>query len=269
MLFTGTDTIIITKLLGLKTAGLYANYLTVANLIIAFMMIIRSSLVASIGNFIAEKKAAEIYLLFRKLLFVYIIIVFFCFGCFYLLINPFIHLWLGKGYTLPTSTVCIFSISCVFGVHGFMGLLDAFKWAAGLYTKDKFFYLLGSVVNIVLSVVLGLRFGINGILLATVAASCITVCSTVYVLARHLFKIHPLSLLATILLYVLLLAAPTFIASKITLPQVSGIGTFILVAFFVAAALLISMVLLNVWRWECRYYFSAVVIKIRKIFMKR
>lgn len=269
VLFTGTDTIIITKLLGLYTAGLYANYITVAYCLYAFLQIVKTSFVASIGNYIAEKDSSTVFKLFKRLLFAYMIMVFFCFGCFFILINSFITVWLGEQFLLRQTFVLLFSLSCVFGSYGFDALLSAFKWGAGLYVKDKYCYLGSALANIFLSVLFGSKFGINGILLATVIASAITIVSSSFVLSKYLFKVNIVSLVGDILLYVSLLSCVVAIVYVIIRHmKVGSFLGFFYKSFITAILLFIVMVLFNSWRTECREYISGFYSGIRRFMNK-
>lgn len=259
VIFSGTDTIMITKIAGLKAAGLYANYMSVSNMIVTFMVMVKGSLTASIGNFIAERNGGHIYELFKKLLFAYMLVSFLCIGCFMLLVNPFIRVWIGERFLLSKSTVILFAWVMMLGNGGFIGLFTAFKWAGGVYEKDQYCYLVEAFLNVLLSVVLGVRYGMDGILLATVLSSMVTVCSTLYVLAKYLFAVSVVELIKTVTSYIFLLSVPVCIGYPILMERpVRGYAEFILYAAACFGLLAVSMVGLNAWRPEFRYYYTAI-----------
>ena len=164
-LFTGTDNIIISMLVGIGIAGLYSNYLMISQKLLLVLQIIFSSLTASIGNVIAKENAQkryEIFVSIQSLSFIMSGVI----SCgFFLVINDFVSVWLGTNYTLDFLTVIAISLntylSCI------LQPFWVYRDATGLYMKTKYVSLAGSILNIILSVVLGLWLGLAGILLAT------------------------------------------------------------------------------------------------------
>jgi len=165
-LFTGTDNIIISMIVGIGIAGLYSNYLMISQKLLLVLQIIFSALTASIGNVIAKEnsqKRYEVFVSIQSLSFIMSGVI----TCgFFLVINDFITVWLGANFTLDFLTVVAITLntylSCI------LQPFWVYRDATGLYMKTKYVSLAGSILNIVLSVILGLWLGLAGILLATV-----------------------------------------------------------------------------------------------------
>jgi hypothetical protein len=188
IIMNGTDTIFITKFLGLSMAGIYSNYLMIIQLINVMTGVIYDSLTASVGNLLVEKDTELIYNNFKKLFLLNILITGFTSICLWILINPFIKIWLGEEYILPNLTVGIIVLLNAFGNFGIKKIIIIFKISSGLFIKDKYLNVLDGIVNIVLSLLFVKNLKIDGIFIASLIATTITLCSGIYILYKYLFN---------------------------------------------------------------------------------
>jgi O-antigen/teichoic acid export membrane protein len=174
VLLSGTDNIIISKIIGTVFVGFYSNYLLIANSIMVFVDILYSSVTASVGNVIAKESKKKAFEVFQMMQSVSLIITFISTVCFGVLIQDFIHLWIGPKYMLDTLTV--WAIILNFYLGGVVHPIWSFREATGMYLKTKYIMAICAVLNIILSIVLGIYFGIGGV----VAASAISRVSTYF-----------------------------------------------------------------------------------------
>lgn len=167
----GSDNIITTKLFGLVSVGLISNYNMVITTINGFVWSALSSITGSVGQFnvdssLERKRSifSEIYLI---TFWIYAIV---CI-CLMVLIDPFILVWLGEKYLInkPISVALIFNIF----VSGLNFPFYTFRTTSGIFDPMKYNYVLYAATNIVLSIVLGSCFGLEGIFIATVIARLI------------------------------------------------------------------------------------------------
>ena len=106
---------------------------------------------------------------------------------FFLLINYFITLWIGKDYVF--NTLITFIICLNFYLMGTQVSLDVIKQALGFFKKDRFVTLIQAVFNLVLSIILGLKYGIIGILVATSVSYIILPCwNKPYLIYKYIFN---------------------------------------------------------------------------------
>lgn len=168
----GTDSIIMSKIVGTIVVGYYSNYLTITNQLVAFVQIIFSSLTASVGNLLTEDKKSKNYEVFKiiQMLSHYISAV--VSTSVLVLIQDFISLWLGAEYLMSDRMVWAIAINLYFTVA--MQPIWSYREASGLYKKTKYVMLVTAILNIVLSVVLGCFFGAEGIIIATVLSRLMT-----------------------------------------------------------------------------------------------
>ena len=179
----GTDNLIMSAMIGLEAVGIYSNYLLIINAIKKFTTQYFNSMSASIGNLNAMKDKEYSYDIFKKVFFGNFWIFTFCSICLFCLLNPFIEIWVGIDYTFHISIVAAIVIS--FYIEGMRQTVLIFREAMGIFTKDQLKPVIEAIVNLIVSVMLTLKFGIIGIILGTII-SMLFVC--VWIEARILFK---------------------------------------------------------------------------------
>lgn len=168
----GTDNIIISVFVGLKWVGLYSNYLLIVNAINSFINQIFSSITASVGNLNVTTNVRKRYEIFSHILFINFWIVSFCTITLYVLLNPFIGIWLGNEFAMNNGIVLCIVIN--FYITGMRQTVLTFKSASGLFWQDRYKPLIESIINIVLSIILAKKIGISGVLLGTIISALST-----------------------------------------------------------------------------------------------
>ena len=83
--------------------------------------------------------------------------------------NPFVSLWIGSEYLIPTVPLILFAL--MLADYLIMPVVYAARDARGLYAESKKFAIAQAIVNVVLSVALAIPFGITGVLIGTIVAS--------------------------------------------------------------------------------------------------
>ncbi len=184
----GTDNLIIAKAVSVVAEGLYSNYYLIKNTLISVINILFQSITSSVGNLGAEggneKRKEEV---FDALNFVGAIIIGFCSVCLFVLYNPFIEWWVGKEYLFDMKTVAVIVLN--FYMFGMRQPVLTVRDALGIFWYDRYKPVAESLINIVASILLVLKFGIAGVFLGTLI-STVTTSFWVepYVLYKHGFK---------------------------------------------------------------------------------
>ena len=91
---------------------------------------------------------------------------------FAVLLNPFMELWLGNLFVLPRYIVIALVLN--FYVTMMMRSVASFRTANGLFVQGQHRPLVMSILNIVLSIILGIKWKVFGILIATVISRLLT-----------------------------------------------------------------------------------------------
>jgi len=227
VVLNGTDNIIISAFIGLTAVGLYSNYYLVLT---AFTMVIgqiMSSFTASVGNLNAlsdvENKERVFYRIFFITAWIY---GFFSIGL-YLLLNPFIKLWLGEDFLLSAGVV--FSIVLHFYINGMHFAVYTYRITMGLFVHYKYTPIFAAVMNIILSIVMAKYIGLMGVFLATSISRFLTSGIVDPVLVyRKIFNKNPIKYYIVYFIYAFITILLYFIF-KIMLSYIplSGITGFI------------------------------------------
>lgn len=167
-LFSATDNILISVIVGTAAVGVYSNYLMVSNKLLLIIQIIFSAVTASVGNVVAKEKAEKKYEVFCAMQSVSFILCGIITSVFFLMANDFVYVWLGKTYTLSSVTIAAMTLNTYLACV--LQPLWAYRDATGLYKRTKYVMLVGAGLNIVLSVIWGQKWGIVGIVFASAVA---------------------------------------------------------------------------------------------------
>ena len=191
-----TDNILISKLIGLATAGLYGNYYTIIHPLQTVTNQIFESIVASVGNLSAEVKDGDIQRLketFNDVFFFAFWIFTFCSVCLLNLLPPFIEfIWLrNRGWLLDNGTLIVLVIN--FYLYGMRRPVLTFRDASGAFWNDRYKPLFESAINLAASILLAKPFGLMGIFLGTLISTVTTsLWVEPYVLYKNVFGDWPL-----------------------------------------------------------------------------
>ena len=161
----GTDNILISTLINLKTVGLYSNYTMVINQLKGLLTPLLDGIGASVGNLIATESKEKTYEIFNIVYFINFWIYGFCSIVLFNLLEPFIELWLGKGLLLDKFTFSVILLN--FYITGLRSCVITFKTKGGIFDNDKYVPIIESIVNLVASIILAKLFGLVGIFLGT------------------------------------------------------------------------------------------------------
>ena len=173
LLLYSTDSILISGLISTATAGLYSNYYFVSagitNTVAAFF----ESIMSKIGQTIVRESPEDQFRLYLKSCLINIGITLAAVNAFYFLAQDFITLWMGSDLVLPEAVVVIAAANLYMGCARMTA--NTFRQSAGLFARVSFVILFRGIFNLALSVVLGLRLGLAGILIATTISDVTTV----------------------------------------------------------------------------------------------
>lgn len=184
---SGTDNIIITKMVDLATVGIASNYSLLTNAVSQVLIMIMSSFNASVGNLNAKDSAENREKVFYTLTFIVTWIYGFCAIMLAVFLNPFINIWIGSKYLL--QPVVVFALVLEFYICGVQYAGYNYAITTGLFKKAKWGALISSILNIILSIILGYKFGVFGIFLATgLSRLCAQTWLDPYLVFKYEFK---------------------------------------------------------------------------------
>ena len=167
-----TDLILISKFTSLEIVGIYASYQMIIQTLKTIVDILTNVLSPKIGTFIAQHNKTEIYESFKKFNIFYCFIATIFTYCLYILINHFVILWLGRIILLSNFTIKLICFNL--WVNLFRWILEKFKEGTGFFDDIKS-PILESIINLVISVGLGIKLGLDGVIIGTITSNIIVI----------------------------------------------------------------------------------------------
>ena len=161
----GTDNIIISAVVGVLWVGRLSNYTLICDSVTSVLCQITAAITGSLGNFFATEDKHAGYALFKKVEFLNFWLYGFSFLALVTLLDPFMQIWAGGRFVLGLPISIAIAIN--FFVAGYMNTLWVFRSTIGLFKQGKFRPILVALFNIVLSIFLGTKWGVFGVLFAT------------------------------------------------------------------------------------------------------
>ena len=183
-----TDNILISMMsgLGVIAVGYISNYNMLMNSVLAFVTILFGSVTSGFGNLVATSSTENYHKVFKEINFLNFWIYGFCSICFWILVPPFITLWIGADKLIDNTSFLLIIINCYL-----MGQSAAFnnaRVAKGNFGKDKNWALAQAIVNLIVSIVAGYYWGLVGIYIGTIVSRLVYVVFRPYSTYYFLFE---------------------------------------------------------------------------------
>lgn len=169
LFITGSDSIVLTGVLGMAAMNLYTNYHLIIGGVTGLLNKIFETLTNSVGNFLLDSNEKRRFDVYKKIDFIN----FWLFGCatvgMYAVLQPLILLWLGKEFLFSKRIVLVLVIN--FYLEGMRVSILTFKDAAGIFHQDRKVPLAEAVVNVIVSIILAKLLGVAGVFLGTIIST--------------------------------------------------------------------------------------------------
>ena len=214
VIVNGTDNILIVKFISLASAGIYSNYIMIITALNSVVSIAFNSISASIGNLAVEQHGEGSKAFFDQLNFVTAWIYGFSSISLYVLFNQFITLWLGSEFLFAMPIVFVIIINFYLG--GMLRPVRTFNASMGLFWFDRYKPIFESIINLVASILLAIKFGFIGIIIGT-TISTLTTCFWFepYVLFKHGFELNVSSYFLKYVKYLIISLLAGFITQMV------------------------------------------------------
>lgn len=172
-----TDNIIISSLsgLGIKAVGWVSNYNLIMTSVLNFVTVLFNSLIAGFGNLAALDDGENYHKVFLEANFINFWIYGFCSIAFFVLIPPFITLWIGDQYLIDSVSFFLIVLNCYF--QGQCTIYNNARIAKGNFSKDQWNAFTQAIVNLVVSIIGAHFWGLVGVYIGTI-------CSRIVILIR-------------------------------------------------------------------------------------
>lgn len=167
-----SDELFVFMFVSLKMVAYYGNYTLIISRIGQLFSAILDSINAGIGNLIAEGNKENILKVFWEMITIrHFVAGILCFSTYHF-VEPFISIWLGTEYILDRKIVALLSIYIY--ISSSRGVVDMYNHAHGLYS-DTWSAWTELVINVSITIVAGIHWGIIGILLGKIISTSIII----------------------------------------------------------------------------------------------
>ncbi|MCI8835004.1 MAG: lipopolysaccharide biosynthesis protein [Ruminococcus sp.] len=164
-IITSTDNILISTMVGTLQVGAYSCYTMIIHALTSLLVQLHHATTGGVGNLVAEGDYVYTEEVLRRLTFVtYCPAVLAAVGS-YTVSTPFIRLLYGEDYVLPMPVVfvCVLNFLIYIIKNPLWSVVDV----SGLFAQNRTISLIGAGLNLIISILLGRKWGITGILLGT------------------------------------------------------------------------------------------------------
>ena len=162
-----SDELFIFLFVSLKMVAYYGNYMIVISKLISLFYSITGSVGASIGNLVAEGDKDKMMKVFWELTTIQHTVAAILSFALYSFLEPFISLWLGSEYIMD-HRILILLILYIYITNSRQSV-DGFNYAHGLYA-DVWSAWAELIINVSVTIICGLKWGIIGILIGKLAS---------------------------------------------------------------------------------------------------
>ena len=210
----GTDNLLISSMINIKTVGLYSNYNMIIGQLSSLVDPILNGVGASVGNLIAKDTNEKCYEVFKLMYLINFWIYSISVILLYNLLQPFITWWLGSEYLIDKLTLIILLFN--FYVTGLRTTVNIFKSKAGIFSEDKYIPLIEATLNLGSSIILARYIGLAGIFMGTIISTiCIPVWTQSKLVYNNIFNKSVIEYFKKYIFYILLTMVVGLLTSTI------------------------------------------------------
>lgn len=184
-----TDNILISTMVSTAQVGYYGNYSLLITSVRRIADQIGSATVGSIGNMMMTEDGPTCSRILRRMTLVFYLIGSGCACVMMAALNTTVTLWLGADFVMRPGLVFV----CV--MNFFLIVLRSPVWSSitpsGMFKQTKYVSILGTVTNLIVSVLFTLRWGMIGIFAGTTVSIVIQLALDVYLIWRRRLNVSP------------------------------------------------------------------------------
>ena len=172
-ILSGTDSIIISSMIGSAVVGYVSNYTMIISEIYNLLLQFLNSLTASLGNLVASKESHRQHDVFKKVFFLTNSVFCILTVCLFNLIDEFVcGIWLDDSFCIDRLTV--FFLCLDFFIKGNATLINSYRNGNGLFVQGQYRPIIMAVINIFTSIICVEIMGLPGVFLGTVFSRMVT-----------------------------------------------------------------------------------------------
>lgn len=162
-----SDELFIFLFVSLKMVAYYGNYMIIISKLISLFSAVTGSVGASVGNLVAEENKERMLKVFWEYTTIQHTIAATLAFSLYAFLEPFVSHWLGSEYIMD-NRILILLVAYIY-ITNSRNSVDSFNYAHGLYA-DVWSAWAELIINVGITIICGLKWGIIGILIGKLAS---------------------------------------------------------------------------------------------------
>lgn len=162
-----SDELFIFLFVSLKMVAYYGNYMIIISKLISLFSAVTGSVGASVGNLVAEGNKERMLKVFWEYTTIQHTIAATLAFSLYAFLEPFVSHWLGSEYIMD-NRILILLVAYIY-ITNSRNSVDSFNYAHGLYA-DVWSAWAELIINVGITIICGLKWGIIGILIGKLAS---------------------------------------------------------------------------------------------------
>ena len=184
-----TDNILISAMVSTIMVGYYSFYALVISVFRQLVDQIGNGISSSMGNLFATGSNEACMTALNRLTWMHSALATFCCVCIYGCMEAFITLWVGSAYLLPRQVLFMLCVNlyCYIAAQPIYTAMHM----AGFFAEGRNISLLGSGVNLAVSILFGHYFGMFGIFLGTLCTYGIQIAMKIHYVYKLKFHCSP------------------------------------------------------------------------------
>ena len=188
---SGTDNMLLSSFVSLTSVAIYANYITILNLLNKTFNTVFDKAKAGVGNFIALGAEDKLYGLFKNTFFINFLLTSYTTIGLFVVCNEIITAWLGIEFIWPMAIVALLAYNNY--SRFILQACECFRGAVGLYSPRpfvKYIALLEGVLNLIFSLafIFLLENKVFGVFLGTALSTTVSTIVVPWIVYKFLFK---------------------------------------------------------------------------------
>lgn len=181
------DTLVLMILKGPIIVSIYSTYNYIYRFLVDLIAKITSNVSNTFGILFVKESEERMFKLYKDYLFFCFLIATLVSLNFMTGARSFINIWIGKDQYI-LEFVSIFFFSSALFINIIYSPLITIVQVKGLFKETKYYALISSAINFVLSFILAIFYGITGVLIATAFASFVSVFLRTSLISKIIFK---------------------------------------------------------------------------------
>jgi O-antigen/teichoic acid export membrane protein len=267
-LVLGTENILISIYVSVAAVGLYSNYKMLIEIGRTFIYQVFNNMYHSIGNLVSQESDDKIYSIYKIMLLLSFWLYSLCAIVLYLLMEPFITLWIGSKYVMSSGVLVILLL--MFLERGMRNAISTIKTTAGIFHEDRFVPLGQAAISLLVSILMVRQIGITGIFIGSLlSAVALPFWTTPYLVYKKVFHRSVLEHYRIYVFY-LVIGFGAFYASDFIVGYIHMAGFLQLIVKALVSFMTVMVIYLLVFhRTEEFAYLAGIVRTIIKKLMNR